>query len=89
MILDAPAQYDHPYAGQMIEHRMTAQEVERLCRQAGWRGDGLVYACAFKFPLADASGYPPGFILIPNNVPARTIALLERHERGHCNGWKH
>lgn len=77
-----PPQFDHAYAGPVIEQVMTAAEVSQYCR-----GDFTV-ACML---------FPPSFIgdkcyivlpkVGPGGVAQSYQDVLRRHEVGHCNGW--
>jgi hypothetical protein len=71
---EPPAQYDHPYRGQIIEQRLSALEIMRLCH-------GPTTAC---------SGVSKSVchLLLPRDErDNRLIALIRKHEIGHCNGW--
>jgi hypothetical protein len=66
-----PPQYDHPYHGPLVVHEVSESEAFARCHGAP--------ACAF----------PPGHghpcvIVLPRGSPA--LALMRRHELGHCNG---
>ena len=82
-----PKQYDdHAFAGTIQRHQFSASQVDAECRKYGLTGPA-VQACAVR--LGDDSC----IVIMPwqgiGGVGARTWALLDRHERGHCNGWKH
>lgn len=74
MILDPPAIHDHPYAGQVIEHRLSVRGIEIVC------GRGKL-ACSWP----SLSGSGPCYVWLP----VKASAALWRHERAHCNGWEH
>lgn len=75
-----PPEFDHGFAGQIIEYRMTAGELDIAC------GRGTM-ACAVK--------YSPNLCLIatpivgPGGVSHASYVIFRRHEIGHCNGWHH
>jgi len=72
MMLAPPSQYDHPYRGHVIEQRLSAAQIARLC-------PGEACATVIKGVC---------HIMLPNGEKdRRVIALMRRHEIGHCNGW--
>jgi hypothetical protein len=82
-----PSAYDRPAANMRIWHYSEAQ-VDSLCRRimnkAGTESSGgKVYGCAV--------GGPAQCILImpPEGVTTVSYHALYRHERAHCNGWRH
>ena len=82
-----PSAYDRPAANMKIWHYSAAQ-VNNLCRRimdkaGSHAGDGNVYGCAV--------GGPAQCILIMPHEGVTTVnyQALYRHERAHCNGWRH
>jgi hypothetical protein len=75
--LEPPAQYNHPYNGQVIERVVPEAEVRTICMSMG--ADLLVRAC---------SQHSNGtcYIVLPNDGGA-PIETFRRHEIAHCNGW--
>jgi hypothetical protein len=74
LLLEPPAQYDHPYRGQVIEQRLSLLQIIQLCHgpatSCAWVSKGVCY------------------IALPQDEKdARLIALIRQHEIGHCNGW--
>jgi hypothetical protein len=74
LILEPPAQYDHPYHGQVIEQRLSLSQIIQLCHgpagSCAWVNKGV---CHIALPADEKDG--------------RLLALTRRHEIGHCNGW--
>jgi hypothetical protein len=75
--LEPPAQYNHPYNGQVVEHVMPVAEVRTLCISMG--ADVLGVACSWQ---SDNTCY----IVLPNDEQA-PVSTYRRHEIAHCNGW--
>jgi hypothetical protein len=74
LLLEPPAQYAHPYHGQVIEHRVSQAELIQLCR-------GPATGCSWVNAGAC-------HLALPNYEKDRPLlALMRRHELGHCNGW--
>lgn len=71
-----PAQYDHP-APHMDVHVLSAARLERICR--GFMKHSNPIACAIKYKNIKC------VILLPRGY----ADWMYRHERAHCNGWKH
>lgn len=82
MIALPPAIFDHAYAGPVIERRVSAAEVERMCRVTD------AEACTLFRPNFAGDTC---FIITPvvgiGGVSQSAYELLRRHEIGHCNGW--
>jgi hypothetical protein len=74
LLLEPPAQYDHPYRGAVIEQRLSQWQIMQLCHgpatSCAWLSQGV---CHIALPLDEKD--------------ARLIALIRQHEIGHCNGW--
>jgi hypothetical protein len=68
-----PAEFDHPYHGKVIEQRLSRSQVESLCHgpACSWRDKKAVCHIAIVSDIRDG----------------RVVALVRRHELGHCNGW--
>ncbi len=81
--MDAPpAQYDHSYAGTVIEMRMTAAQVNSLCIKMGASDPAMFgqnfLACSWKDVTKRC------YIVIPDD---ENYTVAKRHEIAHCNGW--
>jgi hypothetical protein len=75
MLLEPPPQYDHPYRGPVIEQRLSEMQMLLLCH-------GPTPACSWVTKTGVCH------IALPaNERDGRAIALMRRHETGHCNGW--
>src|SRR5262249_61021550 len=75
--LEPPAQYDHPYNGQVVERVVPAAEVRSLCMSMGANHGGV--ACSLH---SNGTCY----IVLPSDEAA-PVATFRRHEIAHCNGW--
>jgi hypothetical protein len=75
--LEPPGQYNHPYAGRVVERVMPVAEVRALCTSVG--ASGRFVACAW---VNDGVCH----IVLPNDEPA-PVSTYRRHEIAHCNGW--
>lgn|SRR5262249_6737494 len=79
-----PAQYDKPFEGQLeIQRFSSSEDLLRICK-----GEGIGVACSAR--LADGTKCWM-FIATDKIIEKRgyTLAIVLRHELGHCNGWKH
>ena len=81
--LDPPAQYDHPYAGELTVHMVERSNVWRECSENG----------RYKV-RRDAAGcaiFAPGRCTVYLATKTRRAPLdaILRHEIAHCNGWSH
>lgn len=89
-ILEPPPPYDEPYTGWLNVVIVPRDEVNAKCKElsngfSSLRNYGI--GCAFV-------AAPRSFctIVIPEigpNVTADLQAAVNRHELGHCNGWRH
>lgn len=70
-----PEQYDHPYDGKLKVTYGDVQKVHELCHS------GSAAGCAYVHKH-------DCLIILPTTWPRLTDAYY-RHERAHCNGWKH
>jgi len=78
-----PAEYDHPYKGQLTwQMARDQQQVRDICPESKFALGAL--ACSLRYPNScmivivrddeiKKAGFPPD--------------LIKRHEIGHCNGW--
>ncbi len=74
-----PPQYDHKFAGQIIEKRLPFSEIQKLCK------GGL--ACSWPgLVIKDKDGKVTGTYCLML-LPQHDRGTLKRHETGHCNGW--
>jgi hypothetical protein len=74
VFLEPPAQYDHPYPGQLVEQRLSRLQIMMTCHgpaeSCSWVKNGVCY------------------IALPRDeTDTRLIAYIRQHEIGHCNGW--
>ena len=74
LFLEPPPQYDHPYRGQVLEQRLSSLRIIQLCH-------GPTRACSW------VSNGVCHIALPQDEKDGRLIALMRRHEIGHCNGW--
>jgi len=74
LLLEPPAQYDHPFHGQVIEQRLSQLEILFLCH-------GPTVACSW------VSKGVCHVVIANSEQDDRAIALMRQHEIGHCNGW--
>jgi hypothetical protein len=74
LLLEPPAQYDHPYHGQVIEQRLSQFQLMQLCHgpapACAWVSKGV---CHVALPVDEKN--------------SRVVAIMRRHEVAHCNGW--
>jgi hypothetical protein len=74
VFLEPPAQYDHPYPGQIVEQRLSRLQIIATCRgpaeRCSWVSKGV---CHIALPQDEKD--------------TRLIAYIRQHEIGHCNGW--
>jgi hypothetical protein len=74
MLIEPPAQYDHPFHGRVIEQRLSLLQIIQLCHGptggCAWVSKGV---CHIASPR--------------DETDRRLIALIREHEIGHCNGW--
>jgi len=74
VFVEPPAQYDHPYPGQVVEQRLSTLQIMLTCHgpaeSCAWVSNGV---CHIALPRDEAD--------------VRMIALIRQHEIGHCNGW--
>ena len=75
--LEPPAQYNHPYNGQVVERVMPEAEVRSACMSMGL--DLFTVACSWH-----SAG--TCYIVLPNDGQA-PVSTYRRHEIAHCNGW--
>lgn len=78
MILEPPHSYVRSYSGPITEWVMTASQVDAYCRSAGAVSIGQIVGCQFFVGKHC-------FIVLSEHA----VEILRRHERAHCNGWRH
>lgn len=82
MILEPPQEFNHIYAGQIIEQRLSWNELEAYCGKGNLACMKNTFLkqniCIITLPKIGIGG-----------VSEKTFNLLKRHEIGHCNGWRH
>jgi len=74
LIMEPPPEYVHPFAGTVIERRMSKLEARALCALHGMWAP----ACSW-FTEREC------IIVIPQGWA--DSAAIKRHELAHCNGW--
>lgn len=84
-----PAKYDHTPAVPPAYQFITAEAMQLIC----FRDGPLVYSCTRRNRLGWCDEYLPD-ITDPNwpefrdkKMDEDDVAMLKRHEDGHCNGW--
>jgi hypothetical protein len=75
--LEPPAQYNHPYNGQVVERVLPETEVRSVCMSMGL--DLLTVACSWRSNGAC-------YIVLPSDGQV-SVSTYRRHEIAHCNGW--
>lgn len=88
-----PAQYDHPFTGELHVISAPYWEINKRCR--GHEQNARVQACAATTWMRATAAEPAHMrciIVLPAYDPVigvtnEFLALLMRHEIGHCNGW--
>jgi hypothetical protein len=75
--LEPPAQYNHPYNGQVVERVMPEAQVRSVCMSMGL--DLGAVACSLH---SNGTCY----IVLPNDGLV-SVSTFRRHEIAHCNGW--
>lgn len=79
--LEPPARFDHPFAGQLIIHKIARSNVWAECSHDGahaMRKDAA--GCAFL----DGDTCT---IYLATKTRRAPVAAILRHEIAHCNGW--
>lgn len=83
--LEPPAEYDHPFAGEHVVYEVKLREVRNICSDAfGYWVPVNVEGCSWR--VGDDVCFN---VVATNPKRASSVAALKRHERAHCNGWKH
>jgi hypothetical protein len=81
-----PAEYDHEYTGKLdIVKVLDGEQVRAMCPDA-FRNGGYPIACAQVRPNSCT------IIITPEEIIKRhgyTLEAVLRHERAHCNGFRH
>jgi hypothetical protein len=75
--LEPPAQYNHPFNGQVVERVPPKAEVRSLCMSMGADLSGV--ACSLH-------GNGTCYIVLPSDGLA-PVSTFRQHEIAHCNGW--
>src|ERR1700751_271829 len=75
--LEPPAQYNHPYAGPVVEPVMPVAEVRALCASQGPSPRGVARSWVSEGPC---------YIVLPRDEQG-PVSTYRRHETAHCNGW--
>lgn len=84
-----PKEYDHPYAGVIVEHKVAYGDANATCdaiaaRRKETRSGFATYGCAFtsrKGKCEIVVSYDP------TGRDKKMLSNTRKHERGHCNGW--
>jgi hypothetical protein len=81
-----PVEFDREYTGILTIKRGTQDDVRAMCPQAGPERPAL--GCAIRMLNGDTCT-----VIIANDVILQahgwTYELALRHERSHCNRWRH
>lgn len=77
-----PPQYDFPN-GLMTEVFLDLPELTRVCKGIN-RDERRYWGCALPSPQ-----FCLAFVPRPLSAPYSFVELIRRHERAHCNGWRH
>ncbi len=86
----APANFDHPYPGKLVEWALPLPDIASVCARLSGHYDRSVAGCGYEVHVtADGSrtGRPIetyGLIVYPQGCTA-----VRRHEIAHTNGWVH
>jgi hypothetical protein len=79
-----PAEYDHPYDGELELRRMSPKEIGISCPAAAHSKIGAALACAFVFTGSCSIYMAPDADIRKFGL---TPEIVLRHELAHCNGW--
>jgi hypothetical protein len=79
MVKPPPHEFDHPFEGMIVQYA-TLEEIEREC------GYDHAIGCALITEASDGT-IVKCTLLLPHGNPVGN--RLYRHERAHCNGWRH
>jgi hypothetical protein len=71
-----PANYDHSFDGQVVEHRLSNEAAAMACARIGVSGA----SCMIKSGATCV-------IYIPTGYGKAMTAYYNKHEVAHCNGW--
>ena len=76
-----PARYDHAPTVRMQVIEGTKAQIQRVCRMAsGYHGGRHILSCAIPSKGLCIIVWPRGM---------KRSGWLWKHERAHCNGWRH
>lgn len=82
-----PAEFDGPFAGEMVVQRMPQANVQASCdAMFAWAGYDIETTPQQLGCAAEVSGVCY-IITIDRMTDGVTPQAVLRHERGHCNGW--
>lgn len=84
-----PKEFDHPYAGKVVEHMVAYGKANKKCdavaaRRGETRSGFATYGCAFTAVRGKCE------IVVsydPSGQDRKMLSNTRRHEIGHCNGW--
>jgi hypothetical protein len=86
----APARFDHPYPGKVVEWALPLSEIPAACARLSGRFNLGVSGCGYEIHVTH-NGTPTGrpiesyaLIVYPKGCKA-----IRRHEMAHTNGWGH
>lgn len=87
-----PAEYDHPFPGELIEYRVNPGEVARRC--SNWLNQKNIFKRFVGYASSKRGcAFPRGdkcwIVYIDRPAYGTTPEAVRRHEIGHCNGWRH
>ena len=79
------AEFDHPAENMIVRHHSPTQ-VERRCRVHWPQHRGQIVGCALLVRNERIC-----IVYLPHEASVGPAAYerIYRHERGHCNGWRH
>ena len=84
-ITQPPPPYDQPFTGKVIYERVSWWDVPAICHIRG------VSACAWRILSLSPPAHWVCHIIMPilgtGGITHSDIDDLDKHERGHCNGW--
>lgn len=77
-----PVEFEYKPIRPVVEVGLDLFEVNRVCHELGSPPELRVWGCA----LTELHWC---LIFVPRGVPQSFTHIIRRHERGHCNGWRH
>jgi len=86
----APANFDHPYEGKLVEWELSLAEIPAVCARFAGHLDASVAGCGYRVHVTK-DGTPTGRELETYGliVFPKGCAAIRRHEIAHVNGWVH